>query len=507
MSKVITLSELSQHKQEGDMWIAVDGLVYDISKFARMHPGGERVLKGYAGRDASEEFWELHRQDVLIRYQRLVIGKLEGKKESEVPLITNIPYAAMGVNQGFVSPYFNKSHLMLQQKLRAWHKTVLPECTAIDSAGKPIPAELYKKFAEQGTLASCLGPGPWLKGMNIGGIKGEDFDPFHEMIFQQEFARLGSQGFTDGLGGGLGIGLPPVAYFGSNALRREVIPAVLGGDKRICLAISEPYVGSDVAQIKCTATKTPCGKFYIVNGEKKWITSGMYADYFSTAVRTGGPGVGGISMLLIPRTEGVVTKLISTSYSPSAGTAYVMFTNVKVPVGNLLGEENKGFKCIMANFNHERWGMVVAIAERCREVIEETFKWATQRKVFGKPLIAQPVIRNKIAEMTAGTEALQTWLDVITFQMKNLSFPEQARKLGGPIALLKYHSTRVSHKVADNAAQIFGGRAVTKSGMGSKIEIFVRTQKFSAILGGAEEVMADFAIRQASRGISKSARL
>ena len=507
MSKTITLPELSQHNKAGDMWIAVDGLVYDISKFAKMHPGGERVLSGYAGKDASEEFWELHRSDVLVRYNRLVIGKLEGAKDTSAPLITGIPYAAMGINQGFASPYFGDSHLMLQKTLRSWNKTVLGECAAIDSAGKPIPAELYKKFASQGTLASCLGPGPWLKGLSICGIKGEDFDVFHEMIFQQEFARLGSQGFTDGLGGGLGIGLPPVSYFGSNAMRREIIPAVLKGDKRICLAISEPYVGSDVAQIKCTATKSACGKFYIVNGEKKWITGGMYADYFSTAVRTGGPGIGGISMLLIPRTEGVVTKLISTSYSPSAGTAYVMFTDVKVPVANLLGEENKGFKCIMANFNHERWGMVVGVAERCREVIEETFKWATQRKVFGKPLIAQPVIRNKIAEMTAGTEALQSWLDVITFQMKNLSFSQQARKLGGPMALLKYHSTRVSHKVADNAAQIFGGRAVTKSGMGSKVEHFVRNQKFSAILGGAEEVMADFAIRQAARGVSKTARL
>jgi alkylation response protein AidB-like acyl-CoA dehydrogenase len=118
---------------------------------------------------------------------------------------------------------------------------------------------------------------------------------------------------------------------------------VLRGEKRICLAITDPDAGSDVAGLTCTAKKSPCGKFYLVNGTKKWITNGMFCDYFCTAVRTGDQGIFGISMLLIERSEGVVTKPIKTSYSSAAGTAYITFENVKVPVENLLGVENQGF--------------------------------------------------------------------------------------------------------------------------------------------------------------------
>merc|ERR1711916_292111 len=130
---------------------------------------------------------------------------------------------------------------------------------------------------------------------------------------------------------------------------------VLLGQKRICLAITEAFAGSDVANIKTTAVKSADGSHYIVNGTKKWITNGHDSHYFVTLVRTGGEGMGGISMLLIERSEGVETKKIKTSYSPSAGTAYITFDNVQVPTQNIIGWENAGFLNAMANFNHERW--------------------------------------------------------------------------------------------------------------------------------------------------------
>lgn len=119
-----------------------------------------------------------------------------------------------------------------------------------------------------------------------------------------------------------------------------------------------------------------CGKFYIVNGTKKWITNGTFCDYFVTAVRTGGEGIFGISMLLIERSPGLTTKPIKTSYSIAAGTAYITFDNVKVPVENLLGEENMGFKIIMHNFNHERWIICCGVSAANRAIVEECFKWA-----------------------------------------------------------------------------------------------------------------------------------
>jgi alkylation response protein AidB-like acyl-CoA dehydrogenase len=117
-----------------------------------------------------------------------------------------------------------------------------------------------------------------------------------------------------------------------------------------------------------------------------------------------------------------------------------------------------------------------------RLVTEECLKWAHQRIVFGKRLIDQPVIRQKLAKMLALCEAHQSWLETITYQMCNMSYAQQAKNLGGPIGLLKMSSTRAAHEVADEAVQIWGGRGLTQTGMGRVIENFNRAYKFDAIL-------------------------
>jgi alkylation response protein AidB-like acyl-CoA dehydrogenase len=144
-----------------------------------------------------------------------------------------------------------------------------------------------------------------------------------------------------------------------------------------------------------------------VNGVKKWITEGMYADYFVTAVRTGSGGAGGITMLLVPRGDGVETSQIKTTYSTCPGTALVVFDDVKVPVENVLGAENDGFKLIMFNFNHERWMIVQIVVGQARAAVTDALLWARQRKIFGKSLIDQPLIRHKLASAVAALEAVQ----------------------------------------------------------------------------------------------------
>jgi alkylation response protein AidB-like acyl-CoA dehydrogenase len=131
------------------------------------------------------------------------------------------------------------------------------------------------------------------------------------------------------------------------------------GDKLFCLCITEPWGGSDVANLKTTAVKTECGKYYVVNGMKKWITNGIFADYFTAAVRTGGPGMKGISLLLISKEmEGIKKRKILTQGGWCAETTFIVFENVKVPVENLIGKENLGFYYIMTNFNAERIQLV-----------------------------------------------------------------------------------------------------------------------------------------------------
>jgi len=261
-----------------------------------------------------------------------------------------------------------------------------------------------------------------------------------------------------------------------------------------------------------TAKLSKCGKYYIVNGIKKWITAGMNADYFSTAVRTGKDGAGGLSFLLIdkndPKTaDGISLKHIKTSDAKAAATAWVYLDDAYVPVENLMGKQNAGFKLIMANFNHERWLICAGVMGGIRKVLEDCFLWCMQREVFGAKLITQPVIRHKLARMIAAIEALEGYHESITFQMANMDPGTAMTALGGPTALLKYQSTRTMTLVVDEACQLFGGRALTASGMGRNVEIMQRTYKFASILGGSEEIMADLGVRQALQSFPVDAKL
>merc|ERR1712151_841410 len=142
-----------------------------------------------------------------------------------------------------------------------------------------------------------------------------------------------------------------------------------------------------------------------------------------------------------------------------------------------------------------------------RGQISDCTKWATQRLAFGKPLIEQPVLRQKLARMAGAVESAHALLELVTYQMDKMPYEEQSLKLGGPIALLKYQTTRAGALVADEAVEMFGGRAITKTGMGAIVERFQKTYKYAAILGGSEEVMADLAIRQQMVGPAMQAKL
>lgn len=148
--------------------------------------------------------------------------------------------------------------------------------------------------------------------------------------------------------------------------------------------------------------------------------------------------------------------------------------------------------------------MAAAVIAWSRQVVEECMKWSHQRLVFGKPLITQPVIRAKLAKMISHVEANQAWLENITYQMCNMSYAEQAKHLSGPIGLLKSFATRSAHEIADEGVNIFGGRGITQSGMGRVVEMFHRTYKFDAILGGTEEILADLGVRQAMKQMPKA---
>ncbi|KAF2470471.1 acyl-CoA dehydrogenase family protein [Lindgomyces ingoldianus] len=499
---------VATHNKSDDLWCIIDHKVYDLSDFVDAHPGGSVVLEQIAGTDATVAFYNLHRQEVLQKYTSLCIGTVEGEKaEVIVPKpgdLSPVPYAEpLWLRPQFKSPYFKESHRELRQKVREFVDTyVTPEAQEKERDGSYISQELINRMAENDLLAMRLGPGEHLHGKKLMGfLPGEEFDYLHDLVQAQEFVRANARGFQDGNMAGMMISLTAVMqWMGNDELKEKVKEEVLRGRKKMCLAITEAFAGSDVAGLRTTATKTADGKHYIVRGTKKWITNGMWCDYFVTGCRT----PKGFSVLLIPRQEGVETSLIKTSYSTTAGTAFVEFNDVKVPVENLLGQEDKGFIVIMSNFNHERFMMCCAVIRQSRTVVEECLKWSNQRIVFGKKLVEQPVIRAKLAKMISHVEANQAWLEQIAYQMSQMSYAQQSKHLGGPIGLLKSFCTRSAHEIADEAVNIFGGRGITQTGMGRVIEQFHRTYKFDAILGGTEEILADLGVRQAMKDFPKS---
>merc|ERR1712187_51663 len=237
-------------------------------------------------------------------------------------------------------------------------------------------------------------------------------------------------------------------------------------------------------------------------------TNGIFADYFSVAVRTGSKadGAKGISMMLIEKSmPGVNTRKMKCSGVWSSGTTYVTFEDEKVPAAHLIGQEGKGFQLIMNNFNHERFGICAMTNRFSRVCMEEALKFASKRKTFGKSLIQHDVIRWKLAEMVRMIESTHAWLESTTYQLNTMQKMEATYKLGGVTALLKVQCTKVFEYCAREAAQIFGGLSYSRGGQGEKVERLNREVRAMAVPGGSEEVMLDLGIRQ-SRKIAEMAQ-
>jgi acyl-CoA dehydrogenase len=265
-----------------------------------------------------------------------------------------------------------------------------------------------------------------------------------------------------------------------------VLPQILSGEKISALAITEPGGGSDVASLQTRAIRD--GDHFLVNGSKTFITSGMRADYLTVAVRTGGPGMGGVSLLLV---EGDTPGLQRTPLKKmgwwASDTAALYFENCRVPAANLIGEENSGFRTIMLNFNDERLHMAAGSTAFARVCLDEATAYAKERKTFGKPISQHQVVRHKLIDMAMRIEASQAMLELLTWRL------EQGDNPVAEICMLKNQATTTLAFCASEGVQIFGGAGYMR---GAKVERIYRDVKVNAIGGGTEEIMKDLASRQ-----------
>ena len=348
-------------------------------------------------------------------------------------------------------------------------KEVAPFVADWEAAGE-LPRALHKTFADAGLLGIAFPE-------DVGGQGGDSVDA---AIVTEELLIGGASGgvvaslFTHG------IACPHIAFAGTPDLVDRYVRPTLAGSLIGALGITEPGGGSDVAGITTTARLD--GDCYVVNGAKTYITSGIRADFVTTAVRTGGPGYQGISLLVIDK--GLPGFTVSAPLDKmgwrASDTAELSFDDVRVPVANLVGAEGDGFLLIMRQFQTERLALATQAWALAQRALDLTMAWVRDRETFGRPLASRQVVRHKVAEMarqvwvarTVTRAAYDAWLDTGDAVIE--------------VSMAKNTACAAADHVVDEAVQLFGGLGYMRE---SEVERCYRDSRILRIGGGTDEIM------------------
>jgi acyl-CoA dehydrogenase len=376
------------------------------------------------------------------------------------------------------APPFTQEHEDLREALRRFvERELRPHAEEWEDACW-FPNEVFTRMAEHGYLG--------LKYPEEHGGEGGDY--LHDAVLSEELSRCASGGVAAGVGAHIGIATPPVWKFGTDDQKRRFLEPAIRGEKIAALGITEPDAGSDVAGIKTFARRVDGG--YVVNGSKTFITNGVRADFVVTAVKTTQEGGHhGLSFLLLEKgMEGfTVSKKLDKMGWRASDTGELSFQDVFVPEENLLGEENKGFYLIMANFQWERLLMALGAVGSMFNLVDQTIAFAGERSAFGRPVGKFQAIRHKIAEMALRAEAGRA----VTYNALRLFAGGHDALREVTIAKLK--TQRDAFDVADDALQIFGGAGYMKE---YGIERAARDLRLGPIGGGTDEIMKEILSKQ-----------
>lgn len=360
-------------------------------------------------------------------------------------------------------------------------KEIAPHLSTWEDAGE-LPRELHAKAAEAGLLGIGFPE-------EVGGQGGSILEA---TILTEAIMNAGG---STGLLASLfthGISVPHIIGSGNQDLIDRYVRPTLAGEKIGSLGVTEPGGGSDVAGIRTKAVRD--GDEFIVNGAKTFITSGVRADFVTTAVRTGGEGFGGISLLVIDKgTPGfTVARPLKKMGWHCSDTAELSFDNVRVPASNIVGEVDGGFILIMQQFVNERLGLAAQAYATAQRATDLAVEYARQRETFGKPLITRQVIRHKLVDMTRKTAAAKALAHQAIERAVSAEGATSDPSVILDAVLAKNQAVEACEWVVSEAVQIFGGMGYMRE---SEIDRHYRDARILGIGGGATEVLNDLAAK------------
>ncbi|HNP13391.1 MAG TPA: acyl-CoA dehydrogenase family protein, partial [Mycobacterium sp.] len=353
---------------------------------------------------------------------------------------------------------------------------ILPHIDEWERLGE-LPRELSRKTAAAGLLGVGFPE-------SVGGEGGDAADV---AIIAEELHEAGTPGGVFASLFTVGIAVPHMIGSGDPRLIDKFVKPTLAGELIGSLAITEPGGGSDVGHLRTTAVRD--GDHYVVNGAKTYITSAVRGDYVVAAVRTGGPGAAGISMLVIEKgTPGFeVSRKLAKMGWRSSDTAELSFTDARVPVENLVGAENTGFLQIAQAFVSERVGLAVQAYSSAQRCLDITVAWCRDRETFGKPLISRQSVQNTLADMARR-------IDVARVYSRNVIERQLAGEtnLIAEVCFAKNTAVEAGEWVANQAVQLFGGMGYMAE---CEIERQYRDMRILGIGGGTTEIMTSLAAK------------
>jgi acyl-CoA dehydrogenase len=365
----------------------------------------------------------------------------------------------------------------LRKTVRAFtEREILPNVEEWERTGD-LPRDLHRRAGAAGLLGAGLPE-------SVGGGGGDGAD---SVVICEELHQAGAPGGVFASLFTCGIAVPHMIASGDPRLIEEFVRPTLAGDKIGALAITEPDGGSDVGHLRTTAVLD--GDHYLVNGAKTYITSGVRADYVVSAVRTGGPGAAGVSLLVVEKgTPGFeVSRKLDKMGWRSSDTAELSYTDVRVPAANIVGAENSGFLQIAQAFVSERIGLAAQAYSSAQRCLDITAQWCRDRETFGRPLITRQSVQNTLAEMARRIDVARVYSHhVVERQLAGET------NLIAPVCFAKNTAVEAGEWVAHQAVQLFGGLGYMSE---SEVERQYRDMRILGIGGGTTEILTALAAK------------